>query len=164
MKATRAAAWFRGGLPAVLSQTFRALIQSRMQVGMAKYEKEYPAAGMMLVEPNRNDEQMFFFTNIFSYASRAELVDHAYQTTRAELLARADELEPFLAAYDLGLNRRLLETRRSFHDAMRLEAPLPRSGRKLPGPQPRSPGPTAARLTFSRWPAAPLAAYHQTYQ
>lgn len=112
----------QGGLPAVLSQTFRALIQSRMQVGMAKYEKEYPAAGMMLVEPNRNDEQMFF-TNIFSYASRAELVDHAYQTTRAELLARADELEPFLAAYDLGLNRRLLETQRSFHDAMRLEAP-----------------------------------------
>ncbi|AKS42160.1 patatin-like phospholipase family protein [Wenzhouxiangella marina] len=112
----------QGGLPAVLSQTFRALIQSRMQVGMSKYEKEYPAVGMMLVEPNRNDEQMFF-TNIFSYASRNELVDHAYQTTRKELLARADELEPFLETYDLGLNRSVLETPRSFHEAMREDAP-----------------------------------------
>ncbi len=107
----------RGGLPAVLSQTFRALIQSRMQVGMAKYESEYPAAGMILVEPNRNDEQMFF-TNIFSYSSRNELVEHAYQTTRAELLARADELEQFLEPYGLGLNRSVLERTRTFQDAL----------------------------------------------
>jgi len=112
----------RGGLPMVLSQTFRALIQSRMQVGMAKYEKEYPAVGMMLVEPNRNDEQMFF-TNIFSYSSRNELVDHAYRSTRAELLARADELEPFLETYDLGLNRTRLEKTCSFHETMDKQAP-----------------------------------------
>ena len=30
-----------GGLPVVLAQTFRALIHSRMQVGMAQYEKAY---------------------------------------------------------------------------------------------------------------------------
>jgi len=112
----------QGGLPMVLSQTFRALIQSRMQVGMAKYERDYPAVGMMLVEPNRNDEKMFF-TNIFSYASRNELVDHAYQSTRSELLGRADELEAFLAPYGLGLNRSLLEKERTFHEAMAEEAP-----------------------------------------
>jgi NTE family protein len=107
----------RGGLPAVLSQTFRALIQSRMQVGMAKYESDFPAAGMILVEPNRNDEQMFF-TNIFSYSSRNELVEHAYQTTRAELLSRADELEQFLEPYGLGLNRSVLEHSRTFQDTL----------------------------------------------
>jgi NTE family protein len=112
----------RGGLPAVLSQTFRALIQSRMQVGMAGYEKDFPGASMMLVEPNRNDEQMFF-TNIFSYASRNQLVDHAYQTTRSELLARADELERFLEPYNLGLNRQVLEKTRTFQDALGEEAP-----------------------------------------
>ncbi len=110
----------KGGLPVVLSQTFRALIQSRMQVGLAKYENEYPGSGMMLVEPNRNDEQMFF-TNVFSYSSRRELVDHAYQTTRAELLARADDLEPFLETYGLGLNRELLGRQRSFHEALKLD-------------------------------------------
>ncbi len=111
----------RGGLPVVLSQTFRALIQSRMQVGMAKYEKDFPAASLMLVEPNRNDERMFF-TNVFSYSSRKQLVEHAYQTTRSELLARADELEAFLAPYGLGLNRTLLARKRKFSDALREES------------------------------------------
>lgn len=113
----------QGGLPVVLSQTFRALIQSRMQVGMAKYETAYPAAGMMLIEPNRNDEKMFF-TNVFSYASRNELADHAYQTTRSELHARADELEAFLEPYDLGLNRSLLETPRSLDQSLHQELPF----------------------------------------
>lgn len=112
----------KGGLPVVLSQTFRALIQSRMQVGMTAYANDFPGAGMILIEPNRNDEQMFF-TNVFSYGSRTELVDHAYRTTRAELLSRADELEPFLEAYGLGLNRALLAKDRSFQDALAQEPP-----------------------------------------
>lgn len=94
----------RGGLPQVLSQTFRALIQSRMQIGMSKYASEFPAASLMLIEPNRDDEKMFF-TNIFSYSGRSRLAEHAYRTTRAELLARAQELEAFLGPYGLSINR-----------------------------------------------------------
>jgi len=108
----------RGGLPTVLSQTFRALIQSRMQIGMASYATDYPEASMMLVEPNRDDDRMFF-TNIFSYASRNQLVDHAYRTTRAEFLRQADELERFLAPYDLGLNRGALERDAGFVETIR---------------------------------------------
>ena len=110
----------KGGLPVVLSQTFRALIQSRMQVGMAKYESEFPGSSILLVEPNRNDERMFF-TNVFSYASRKELIDHAYRTTRAELLAKASEIERFLEPFGLGLNRRILKQERSFVEAMNAE-------------------------------------------
>ena len=91
-----------------------------MQVGMAKYEVDFPAASILLVEPNRNDERMFF-TNVFSYSSRNELVDHAYRTTRAELLARGDQLEAFLEPFELGLNRRVLETERSFSESMNAE-------------------------------------------
>jgi len=65
----------------------------------------------------------FLPTNIFSYSSRNELVDHAYRSTRAELLARADELEPFLETYDLGLNRTRLEKTCSFHETMDKQAP-----------------------------------------
>ena len=53
--------------------------------------------------PNREDETIFF-TNIFSYRSRNALCEHAFQATRADLRARADELEPVLAGYGLGLN------------------------------------------------------------
>ncbi len=120
LKAPRHSRMIRGGLPMVLSQTFRAMIQSRMQVGLAKYERDFPGAAMMLVEPNRNDEQMFF-TNVFSYSSRNQLVDHAYQTTRAELLARADHLEAFLEPFGLRLNREILTEPRGFEDALRDE-------------------------------------------
>lgn len=110
----------KGGLPVVLSQTFRSLIQSRMQIGMRKYETSYPESAIMLVEPNRNDEKMFY-TNVFSYSSRNELVEHAYQITRTELLARADELESFLDPFGLTLNRELLASERSFADSLERE-------------------------------------------
>lgn len=97
----------RSGLTLVLSQTFRAMIQSRMQIGLSKYQDTYPDSGIMLVEPNRNDETMFF-TNIFSYSSRTSLCEHAYQTTRQELLQRQDDLQAFFAPYGLQLNRELL--------------------------------------------------------
>ncbi len=111
-----------GGLPLVLAQTFRALIQSRMQIGISKYASQFPESSILLVEPDRHDERLFF-TNMFSYSSRSDLAEHAYQNTRSELLARADELEPFLETYGLGLNRTILEKERSFHEAMATEAP-----------------------------------------
>ncbi|MCG8464934.1 MAG: patatin-like phospholipase family protein [Xanthomonadales bacterium] len=95
------------GLPLVLSQTFRALIQSRMKVGIGKYQSSYPNAGIMLLEPNRDDEQIFF-TNVFSYSSRSSLCEHAYQTTRAELRSRSEELDDFLSPYGLSLNHEIL--------------------------------------------------------
>lgn len=110
-----------GGLPLVLSQTFRALIQSRMQIGISNYATEYPKSSILLVEPNRSDERMFF-TNMFSYSSRSELAEHAYQITRAELLARADDLEKFLAPYDMQPDREALSSDQSLFTSLRREA------------------------------------------
>jgi NTE family protein len=92
-----------GGLPLVLSQTFRAIIHSRMQVGMGKYDAEFPHADVVLFEPNRNDADMFF-TNIFSYSSRKRLCEHAYQKTRAELWRRRHELAPVLARHGVQIH------------------------------------------------------------
>jgi predicted acylesterase/phospholipase RssA len=91
-----------GGLPVVLSQTFRAIIYSRMQAGMGKYATEFKGADVVLFEPNRDDADMFF-TNVFSYASRRRLSEHAYQKTRAELWRRRDELGPILARHGMRL-------------------------------------------------------------
>jgi len=111
----------QGGLPLVLSQTFRALIQSRMQIGIGKYASEYPKSSILLVEPNRSDERMFF-TNMFSYSSRSELAEHAYRTTRAELLARADDLEKFFEPYDMCPNREKLASEQSLFASLRRES------------------------------------------
>lgn len=91
-----------GGLPLVLSQTFRALIHSRMAASSAHYAKDFPGLDFVLFEPDRSDVDMFF-TNIFSYGSRRRLCEHAYQKTRADLLARSHTLAPLLAKHGIGL-------------------------------------------------------------
>jgi NTE family protein len=72
------------GLSPILAQTFRALIHSRMKVGMASYGSRYPRADTLLLEPDRRDERLFF-ANVFSYADRRRLLKHAYQRTRRDL-------------------------------------------------------------------------------
>ena len=103
------------GLMVVMGQTFRALIQSRMQIGMASYRKRYPHSDRMLLQPERHDETMFF-ANVFRYRERRELADHAYQQTRRDLTTHAAELEPVLARHGVHLRHdRLGERRRTFH-------------------------------------------------
>jgi NTE family protein len=96
------------GLVTVLSQTFRALIHSRMQVGMERYAREFPDADVVLFEPAQ-DDAVIFFANMFSYADRRRLAEHAYRHTLAELRRRAGELEPVFARHGLELDRAVLE-------------------------------------------------------
>lgn len=106
------------GLTAVLAQTFRSLIQSRMLVGMAAYRSRYPRSDILLFEPDRDDEEMFF-ANVFRYADRRRLVDHAYQRVRTDLRRRAAELQPVLARHGLRLNMTALRARHcSFHASL----------------------------------------------
>lgn len=97
-----------GGLPLVLAQTFRAIIHSRMKVGMEKYRREYPHADILLFEPDREDADMFF-ANIFSYTHRARLCETAYRSTRERLLAQRDTLAPLLARHGIHLDLAKLE-------------------------------------------------------
>jgi len=113
-----------GGLPRVLAQTFRAIIRSRMQAGMAAYAREYPHADVLLFEPAREDADMFF-ANIFSYAQRERLCALAYAATRADLVRRADALEPLLRRHGLALHgARLGDPGRRVTDALCDPRPL----------------------------------------
>jgi NTE family protein len=96
------------GLVTILSQTFRALIHSRMRVGLGRYAKEFPDADVVLFEPAQDDE-VIFFANMFSYADRRKLAEHAYRHTLAELRRRAGELAPVLARHGVELDRAVLE-------------------------------------------------------
>jgi len=96
------------GLGAVLSQTFRTLIHSRLQVGLAAYRERYPGADVLLFEPRRDDYRMFF-TNIFTFSSRKAVCEHAYLATRRDLRDRAAELAPVLARHGMRLRSEVLE-------------------------------------------------------
>ncbi len=96
-----------GGLPVVLAQTFRSIIHSRMETGLAKYDIEYTEADVILFEPHRDDADMFF-TNMFSYGDRKRLSERAYRKTREDLLRRYEELAPKLARHGVAINRAVL--------------------------------------------------------
>ena len=96
-----------GGLPMVLAQTFRAIIHSRMAVGMDRYRAQYPDADIVLFEPDREDADMFF-ASIFSYARRKDLCEAAYRKTRLSLFARRAALEPLLARHGIRLKVEVL--------------------------------------------------------
>ena len=97
-----------GGLPVVLSQTFRTLLQSRVQVGLDKYAQKYPDTDQVVFEPDEDDGEMFF-TNVFGYSSRHRVCEHAFRSTLADLRARRGELAPMLASHGLSLRDAVLD-------------------------------------------------------
>ena len=114
----------QGGLPLVLSQTFRAIIHSRMRVGMENYRRQYPRADVVLFEPDREDADIFF-ASIFSYAQRKRLCATAYHKTRQRLATHAATLTPKLARHGIRLRRdRLADQARVLTDALTDARPL----------------------------------------
>lgn len=110
-----------GGLPVVLSQTFRSLIHSRLELGMKRYADAYPDTEIVLFEPEQRDAQMFL-ANSFSLSTRRLLAEHAYQRTRELLRSRRTSLGAQLAPHGVTINiavlddhmRRLMGGRRRF--------------------------------------------------
>ena len=97
-----------GGLPMVLSQTFRTLLQSRMQVGLAKYAQQYAHSDQLILEPDHDDAEVFF-TNAFSYSSRRRVSEHAYRATLLDLGRQREVLRPMLGRLGLRLRDELLD-------------------------------------------------------
>lgn len=96
------------GLPAVLGQTFRTLIHSRLEIGLARYADRFPDADVVLFEPSRDAHEMFF-ANLFSLEARHEVCELAYQTTRRQLRERAVELEPVFARHGIRVRWSVLD-------------------------------------------------------
>jgi predicted acylesterase/phospholipase RssA len=101
-------ALLRTGLPAVLAQTFRTMIHSRMVVGMARYHAHYPGADVVLFEPERHEYRLFF-SNIFSFRSRREVCEIAYGATRRDLWRRRAILEPVFRRHGFRLRLDVLQ-------------------------------------------------------
>lgn len=110
------------GLPTVLSQALRTLVRSRLEAGMSSYQSLFDGADIVLFEPQRDDYRMFF-RNVFSFADRRQVCEHAYRATRRELLVRYDDLAPRLARHGVELRRDVLEEERDLWHGVGLAAP-----------------------------------------
>jgi len=120
------------GWPTVFSQTLRTIIYSRFKTGLASYEDRFEGADVILLEPRRDDYRMFF-TNIFSFSTRRYVCEHAYETTRASLYERREELAPVLAAHGVTLRVDLLEQPSDLWESVGLDdQPKARTRRRSP--------------------------------
>jgi NTE family protein len=97
-----------GGLPVVLSQTFRSLIHSRLELGLKGYAETHPATDIVLFEPDHRDAELFL-ANTFSVSHRRALAEHAYQRTRAVLRSRFTSLSAQFARHGVTLDRAVLD-------------------------------------------------------
>jgi predicted acylesterase/phospholipase RssA len=97
-----------GGLPVVMSQTFRSLIHSRLELGMAGYRTSHPHADIVLFEPDQRDAEMFL-ANTFSVAQRRVVAEHAYRQTRAMLRSRRTTLAAQLARHGIAIRDDVLD-------------------------------------------------------
>lgn len=114
------------GLPAVLSQTFRTAIHSRMGTGFRSYAHTYPDADVILVEPDLADHRMFF-SNIFSASNRREVCEHAYARTLEHLRAHREEIGAKLEKSGMRLRAGVLDgPPRLLFEASELEPPTAR--------------------------------------
>ena len=114
------------GLPAVMSQTFRTLIHSRLELGMRGYAATHPQCDIVLLEPDRHDPALYR-AGTFGYARRRELAEHAYQQTRRLLRSRCAEWAPVFAEHGVPLDLDTLFRERSLLTKLALR----RSGNDL---------------------------------
>ncbi len=125
------------GLPTVLSQTFRTIVHSRLEVGMAAYETKFKGSDIVRVQPKR-DDYLMFFTNIFGFSARRAVCEYAYDATRRDLLERYEELAPIFARHGVTLRRDVLMEKRSLWDQVQLDRQRTRVA--------TSPNPTVRKL------------------
>ena len=121
-----------GGLTSVLSQTFRSMIHSRMELGMKHYAIQYPETDIVLIEPDHRDPELYL-ANTFSYSQRRHLAEHAYQQTRTLLRSDATDLSAKLQWHGIRLNHAALDDPK--RRLAQPERPRNRIGRSIAGLQ-----------------------------
>ena len=67
------------GVTYVLDQALRIMLHGRMQYGLERYELEHPDVDILLIEPERDDLQMFSF-NIMRMSARRLVAENGYRS------------------------------------------------------------------------------------
>jgi NTE family protein len=112
------------GVAHVLDQALRIMLRGRMEYGLERYEAEHPEVDILLIEPGRDDTQMFAY-NIMRYSARRVVAEHGYRSVRAFFRDHHRRYQRLLGRHQLRLK----------HPDRVPEAP---SGRSFPSPLGRS--------------------------
>ncbi|MEW5854206.1 MAG: patatin-like phospholipase family protein [Myxococcota bacterium] len=96
------------GMPAVVDQTLRMIMNSRTAEDVEELRRRHPDVDILMLEPAPDDYAMFFY-NVARFSARIHIAQHGYATARARLLRNFDELRALFRQYNLTLSRDLLD-------------------------------------------------------
>jgi NTE family protein len=85
------------GISYVWDQAARINSHEKLEMVMAKLRVSHPWARIVLVEPTGSDT-VLFAQHILSYASRIQVLDYGYRSTRSFLRERGDEMREIFGA------------------------------------------------------------------
>lgn len=102
------------GLQAIASQVTRIMMRSGLNYHIKQLRRRHPDVDIILIEPRRDDYQMFFY-NIMRYSARLLVAEHGYKSVALDLADRYQEYKEILARHDLTISRRRIIQK--LHDA-----------------------------------------------
>lgn len=89
------------GMPTILNQTIRTLLQTRLYLGLEKLRFDPGFMGdVIVIEPTETDAE-FFSLNPLAFWNRAKAAARGYQSVRRALEQNHDEIQRILAAYGM---------------------------------------------------------------
>jgi predicted acylesterase/phospholipase RssA len=93
------------GVFGVFNQVFRTLYHSRLMYGIEKYQEDKNFKGdIILIEP-KEDDFTFFDMNPFAFWNRAKAAKHGFESVRASIDERFDEIAKVLSSYGIEMTR-----------------------------------------------------------
>lgn len=95
------------GLNAIASQAGRIQSHAGLHYHIKQLRRKHPEVDIILIEPSRNDYQMFFY-NIMRYSARMIVARHGFETVTLKLAEDYEHYEALLARHGIPISRRLV--------------------------------------------------------
>lgn len=87
------------GMAVIINQAFRALLHSRLRLGIEKLRLDETFQGdLILIEPTETDAR-FFAMNPLAFWNRGAAAEHGFQSLKQSLAKHHDQLKAILGAY-----------------------------------------------------------------
>ncbi len=123
------------GLKAVLNQSFRTLLHSRLKQGLQRYLLDTRFRGdIVLLEPRERDVD-FFNVNPLAFWKRAQALQHGFDSVRATIEQNFDVLAEVFARYGMNMSR-VAAQRRAARTRAQFGWQVPEEERDLPSGRP----------------------------
>jgi NTE family protein len=97
----------RKGARFIAAQAMRIMMHSSLQYHVKQLRRQHPDVDIILIEPRRDDYQMFFY-NIMRYSARLTVARHGFESVTVDLAEDYAYYKKVLARHGIPLSRRLV--------------------------------------------------------